>query len=156
MIGRLRSWFSESRAADVPQDYTSLLLAQTLAAARGIDGIKSSAAYRGGLELIGHSAGVATLTGQHSGALQGNLSTIARAMIDTGQSDWLINIGSTGAVVSVACHGFECSRRAGPEDMDLHIDNAGADPDGDLATEWGSHSQFSSTRRSALEGKASD
>ena len=99
MIGRLRSWFSESRAADVPQDYTSLLLAQTLAAARGIDGIKSSAAYRGGLELIGHSAGVATLTGQHSGALQGNLSTIARAMIDTGQSDWLINIGSTGAVV---------------------------------------------------------
>ena len=95
----LRQWFSESRASEVPTDYTSQILAAQLAAARGIDGIKSSAAYRGGLELIGHSAGVATLTGQHSAALQGNLSTIARAMIDTGQSDWLINVGSTGTVV---------------------------------------------------------
>ncbi len=95
----LRSWFSESRASDVPQDYTSLLLAQSLAAARGIDGIRTVAAYRGALTLIGHSAGVATLTGQHSGALQGHLSTIARSMIDVGQSDWLINVGSTGGLI---------------------------------------------------------
>ena len=95
----LRSWFTEERASDVPQDYTSLLLAQSLAAARGIDGIKSTAAYRGALTLIGHSAGVATLTGQHAGSLQAHLSTIARSMVDTGQSDWLINVGSTGGVV---------------------------------------------------------
>ena len=95
----LRQWFSESRASEVPTDYTSQILAAQLTAARGIDGIKSSAAYRGGLTLIGHSAGVATLTGQHSGALQGHLSTIARTMIDSGQSDWIITVGSTGEVV---------------------------------------------------------
>ena len=95
----IRSWFTESRASDVPTDYTAQILAASLAAARGIDGIRSTAAYRGALTLIGHSAGVATLTGQHSGALQGHLSTIARTMIDAGQSDWLINVGSTGAVV---------------------------------------------------------
>ena len=95
----IRSWFTESRASDVPQDYTSLLLSQQLAAARGIDGIKSTAAYRGSLTLIGHSAGVATLTGQHAASLQPHLATIARTMIDVGQSDWLINVGSTGAVV---------------------------------------------------------
>ena len=95
----LRSWFSEDRARDVAPDYTSQILAQSLAAARGIDGIKSTAAYRGSLTLIGSSAGVATLTGQHSGSLQGHLSTIARSMVDTGQSDWLINVDSTGRVV---------------------------------------------------------
>ena len=99
MIGRLRSWFTEARASDVPTDYTAQILAASLAAARGIDGIKSTAAYRGALTLIGAATGVASLTGQHSGALQGHLSTIARSMIDTGQSDWLINVGSTGAVV---------------------------------------------------------
>ena len=96
----LRSWFTpETRASDGQVDYTAQLLAQSLAAARGIGGIKSQAAYRGGLTLIGHSTGVATLTGQHSGSLQPHLSTIAREMIDIGQSDWLINIGSTGEVV---------------------------------------------------------
>ena len=99
MIGRLRSWFTESRASDVPQDYTSLLLSQQLAAARGIDGIKSTAAYRGALTLIGAATGVASLSGQHSGALQEHLSTIARGMVDRGESNWLINVGSTGGVV---------------------------------------------------------
>ena len=95
----LRSWFTEERASDVSPDYTSQLLAQSLAAARGIDGIKSTAAYRGALTLIGHSTGVATLTGQHSDSLQPHLSTIARSMVSTGQSDWLINVGSAGEVV---------------------------------------------------------
>ena len=82
-----------------PTGYTSQFLAAQLAAARGIDGIRSTAAFKGALTLIGHAAGVASLSGQHSGALQGHLSSIARTMIDTGQSDWLINVGSTGAVV---------------------------------------------------------
>ena len=99
----LRSWFTEERASDVSPDYTSQLLAQSLAAARGIDGIKSTAAYRGALTLIGHSAGVATLTGQHADSLQPHLSSIARSMVDTGQSDWLINVGSTGEVVLLPC-----------------------------------------------------
>ena len=83
----------------MPQDYTSLLLSQQLAAARGIDGIKSTAAYRGALTLIGAATGVASLSGQHSGALQEHLSTIARGMVDRGESNWLINVGSTGGVV---------------------------------------------------------
>ena len=95
----LRSWFTEERASEAPQDYTDLLLAKSFAAARGIDGIKSTAAYRGSLTLIGHSTGVATLTGLHASALQEHLSTIARAMVDVGESTWLIQLGSTGAVM---------------------------------------------------------
>ena len=90
-----RSWFTEERAAT---DYTSLLLAQSLAQARGINSIKSTAAYRGSLTLISHSAGVASLSGLHSASLQGHLSQIAREMVDVGQSDWLINVGSTGGM----------------------------------------------------------
>lgn len=95
----LRSWFTEDRASATPTDYTSQILAQSLAAARGIDGIKSTAAFRGALTLIGHSAGVASLTGQHSGSIQPHLSTIARSMVSTGQSDWLIQVGVGGEVV---------------------------------------------------------
>ena len=96
----IRSWFTETRASEVPTDYASLILGAQLAEARGDGGdIRSTAAYRGGLELIGHSAGVATLTGQHSGSLQPHLSTIARTMIDLGESTWLIQVGSTGGVV---------------------------------------------------------
>ena len=97
----IRSWFTPPEArASKAQDYTGLLLAQSLAAARGDGGnIRSQAAYRGALTLIGHAAGVASLTGQHAGALQEHLSTVARAMVDTGQSDWLIDVGATGEVV---------------------------------------------------------
>ena len=103
MIDRIRSWFAETRASEA-QDYTSLLLDRSLAIARGDYGnIRSQAAYRGGLELIGHAAGVASLSGQHADALQGHLSTIARSMIDTGESNWLINVGSTGGVELLPC-----------------------------------------------------
>ena len=94
----IRSWFTEDRSSDPQLDYTGQLLAQSLAQARGIGGIKSTAAYRGGLTLIGHAVGVATLTGQHSGSLQPHLSTIAREMVDAGESNWLISVGSTGEV----------------------------------------------------------
>ena len=99
----IRSWFTEARASDVAPDYTGQLLAQSIEAARGVGGIKSTAAYRGALTLIGHSAGVATLTGQHSDALQGHLSAVAREMVDVGESNWLINIGSTGGVELLPC-----------------------------------------------------
>ena len=95
----LRSWFTEDRASATPTNYTSQILAGQLATARVLDGIKTTAAYRGALTLIGHSAGVASLTGLHSDSLQAHLSTIARSMVDTGQSDWLIEVGSIGGVV---------------------------------------------------------
>ena len=95
----IRSWFTEERASEPAQDYTSQLLAQSLAAARGIDGIRSNAAFRGSLTLIGHAAGVASVSGQHSDALQPHLSTIARTMVADGESNWLINVGDGGEVV---------------------------------------------------------
>ena len=92
-----RSWFTEERAATT--DYTAALLAAQLATARGDGGsIKSNGAYRGSLTLIGHAAGVATLEGQHSAALQPHLSTIARSMVDIGESNWLIQVDGDGAV----------------------------------------------------------
>ena len=96
-----REWFTEHRAQSEPaQDYTSQLLAQSLAAARGDGGnIRSQASYRGGLTLIGAAVGVASVEGLHSGALQEHLSTIAREMVDTGESNWLINVGVGGEVV---------------------------------------------------------
>ena len=95
----IREWFTERRASVAPTSYTARILGERLAAALAGDGVKSTAAYRGALTLIGHSTGVATLTGLHADALQGHLSTIARAMVDTGQSDWLIQVGSAGEVV---------------------------------------------------------
>ena len=95
----IKSWFTEERASEPAQDYTSQLLAQSLAAAKGINSIKSTAAFRGSLELIANSVGVATLTGLHSDSLQGHMSQIAREMVDVGESNWLINVGSTGEVV---------------------------------------------------------
>ena len=99
----LRSWFTEARASEPAQDYTSQLLAQSLAGARGIADIKTNAAYTGSLTLIGAAAGVASMSGQHSGSLQPHLASIARTMVATGQSDWLINVGSTGEVVLLPC-----------------------------------------------------
>ena len=100
----LRSWFTEKRSGDVSPNYTDQIIAAQLAAVRGDGGnIRSQAAYKGALTVIENSVGVASLSGQHSGALQGHLSTIARSMVDTGQSDWLINIGSTGGVELLPC-----------------------------------------------------
>ena len=99
----LREWFSEQRASEPAQDYTSQLLAQSILAARGIDGIRSNAAFRGSLALIGAAAGVASLEGLHSGSLQGHLSQIAREMVDTGESTWVISVGSAGGVELLPC-----------------------------------------------------
>ena len=99
----LKSWFTEDRASDVAPTYTNQILGQAFEAARGIDGIKSTAAFKGSMTLIGAAAGVASLAGQHSASLQPHLSTIARSMVSAGQSDWLINIGSTGGVELLPC-----------------------------------------------------
>ena len=101
----IREWFTEHRAQSIPaQDsYTNQLLAQSLAQARGIDGIRSNAAYRGSLALIEAAAGVASLEGQHADALQSHLSQIAREMVDVGESNWLINVGSAGGVELLPC-----------------------------------------------------
>ena len=134
-VRSLRSWFTEDRASSVAPTYTNQILGQTFEAVRGIDGIRATAAFRGSLTLIGHAAGVASLSGQHSGALQGHLSTIARSMVSTGQSDWLINVGITGGGGVVAVLGVGCSWRGDSRQLGLLGDVEWAEPDGDDAAE---------------------
>ena len=107
----IRSWFTpEVRASG--SDYTSALLAQSLLTAKGINSLKSNAAYRGSLTLIGHSAGVATLTGLHADALQGHL-VYYRAFDGGHRSKRLAHSSRSrwrGRVV--ACHSGGGSRRS--------------------------------------------
>ena len=49
------------------------------------------------VNLISASASIAELEGQHSDALQKNLGTIARALVDQGESTWLIDADSEKA-----------------------------------------------------------
>ena len=98
-VRSLRSWFTEDRASDVAPTFTNQILGRAFETVRGIDGIRATAAIKGAMTLIGAATGVASLTGQHSDALQGHLSQIAREMVGIGESNWLINVGSTGEVV---------------------------------------------------------
>ena len=133
-VRSFRSWFTEERASDVAPTYTNQILGQAFEAVRGVGGIKSTAAFRGSLTLIGHAAGVASLSGQHSDALQGHLSAIARSMVSTGQSDWLINVGSTGAVELLPCSVSDVRRRSRSAHLAVPDDAAGTDRDGDGTT----------------------
>ena len=94
---RIKSWFTESRAAS--QDYTAQLIAATLAAARGLEGVRGSAAYQSCLNLISASASIADLEGQHSAAVQKHLGAIARALVDHGESPWLIDVDGEGRLM---------------------------------------------------------
>ena len=95
MIGaRLRSWFTpETRAAD---DYTSVLLAQSLASVSGIGSVRQSAIYASCLHLIESASSSAELEGQHSASLQPKLGAIIKTMVDRGQSAFELVIGSGG------------------------------------------------------------
>ena len=94
MIGRLRNWFTpETRAAG---DYTHLLISQLHATASGIGSVRQSAVYASCLHLIESASSSAELTGQHSDILQPRLGSIARQMVDSGQSAWEMLIGADG------------------------------------------------------------
>ena len=94
MIDRIKGWFQESRAADT--DYTAQMIAASFAAARGLDGVRGSAAYQSCVNLIAASASIAEVEGQHSEALQKHLGAIARGLTDSGESTWLIDADSEG------------------------------------------------------------
>ena len=67
MIERIKSWFTEDRAADT--DYTAQMIAASFAAARGLDGVRGSAPYQSCVNLISASASIAEVEGQHSRSL---------------------------------------------------------------------------------------
>ena len=113
MIERIKSWFTEDRAAN--QDYTGQLIAASLAAARGLDGVRGSAAYQGCLNLIASSASIAELEGQHSEALQKHLGQIARALTDHGESVWEIDADSEGRMMLLPATVANVTGSASPE-----------------------------------------
>ena len=96
MIGRrLKSWFTESRAA-ADESYIDRLLSAQLAAAKGYGNVRGSAGYRSCLNLIDDAAGAAVVSGDHSAILQPRLGEIARALVDRGSSAWELLIGAGG------------------------------------------------------------
>ena len=97
MIERIKGWFQESRAADT--DYTAQVINASLAAARGLDGVKGSAAFQSSVNLIASSVSIAELTGQHSEALQPHLGAIARSLVVHGESLWIIDVDGGGRLM---------------------------------------------------------
>ena len=99
MIGRIRSWFSESRAAD----YTTQRLAAGLAAAQGLDGVRGSGSYVACLNFVSDSTATATLTGEHAASLQPHLAAIARGLVDEGESTFELAVSAGGRLLLLPC-----------------------------------------------------
>ena len=123
MIERIKSWFTEDRAAN--QDYTAQMIAASLAAARGLDGVRGSAAYQSCVNLIAASASIAELEGQHSAALQKCLGTIARALVDQGESTWLIEVDAGGRLMLLPATVATVTGSASPESWNYSLTQPG-------------------------------
>ena len=96
MIERIKSWFTEDRAAT---DYTGQMIAASFAAARGLDGVKGSAAFQSCVNLIASAVSIAEVSGQHSEALQPHLGQIARSLVVHGESLWIIDVDGGGRLM---------------------------------------------------------
>ena len=103
MIGRIRSWLTETRASDPQLDYTGQLLAAQLAAARGFNGVRASGAYVAALNIIESSTAIAELSGDHAEAIMPHIGTIARSLADRGESNWLIEVDTEARLVLLPC-----------------------------------------------------
>ena len=99
-LDRVRSWFTEKRAA---QDYTTQRLAASLAAATGLDGVRGSGSYVACLNFISDSTASATLTGEHAPSLQPHLAAIARGLIDEGEATFEIAVDGDGRLLLLPC-----------------------------------------------------
>ena len=113
MIEKIKSWFTEDRAAN--QDYTSLLLAQSLAEARGFASARTTATFTSCLNLISNAAAIAEVEGQHSESLKPHLGAIARGLTDSGESTWLIDADSEGRMVLLPATVANVTGLASPE-----------------------------------------
>ena len=123
MIERIKSWFTEDRAAN--QDYTAQMIAASLGAARGLDGVRGSAAYQSCVNLIAASASIAELEGQHSDALQKNLGAIARGLTDCGESTWLIDADGEGRMMLLPATVANVTGLASPESWNYSLTQPG-------------------------------
>ena len=123
MIEKIKSWFTEDRAAT--QDYTSLLLAQSLAEARGFASARSTGTFTSCLNLISASASIAEVEGQHSEALQKHLGPIVRSLVDHGESVWLIDADSEGRMMLLAATIQNVTGLASPESWNYSLTQPG-------------------------------
>ena len=98
---RIKSWFTETRASDT--DYTAVALAAIQAAARGFDGVRATGSYVSALNLIESSAAIADLSGDHAEALGPHIGSIARALVDRGESTWLPEVDTDGRLMLLPC-----------------------------------------------------
>ena len=124
MIERIRGCFStETRAAN--SDYTAQMIAASLAAARGLDGVRGSGAYQSCVNLISASASIAELEGQHSEALQKHLGQIARGLTDCGESIWLIDADGEGRMMLLPATVANVTGSASPESWNYSLTQPG-------------------------------
>ena len=122
-LGAIRSWFTEERAATT--DYTSALLDAQLAAARGYAGIRGSACYGSALNLISASASVSELSGAHAAALRPHLGSVARSLVDRGESTFSIEVSSTGELALIPVTIADVIGTASPETWVYSVTRAG-------------------------------
>ena len=112
MIDRIRSWFSETRA--IGEGYTVQRLAGELLAARGLGGIKSTAAFQGCLNEIEKAMAVAEPSGEFSESLRPLLGGIGRALTDTGNAVFQIAVSGAGGLQLWPCSIVSVSGGANP------------------------------------------
>ena len=122
-LGTIRSWFTEERAAST--DYTSQVLAASLAAASGYAGIRGSACYGSALNLISASASVSELSGAHAAALRPHLGAIARGLTDRGESTFSIEVSSTGELMLIPVKIADVIGTASPETWVYSVTRSG-------------------------------
>ena len=124
MIGRLRSWITETRAAD-PVDYTAQQLAAIQAAARVYDGVRATGPYVAALNFIESSAAIAELEGQFAESLKPHLGSIARSLVDRGESTWLIEVDTEGRMILLPCSISNVTGSAHPVSWTYSLNRAG-------------------------------
>ena len=124
MIDRIKHWFAETRAASA-DDYTTQLLNAQLAAARGFAGLRDTSTFTSCLNLISASASIAEVEGQHSEALQKHLGTITRALVDHGESVWLIEVDAGGRLMLLPATVQNVTGSAAPESWNYSLTQPG-------------------------------
>ena len=93
----LRTWW-ESRAESTPSDYTNLRIAEAYQSFSGKAGVRGSAAYISALNLISDSVSIASLEGEFAESLTPHLGSIARSLVDCGESVFEIQLSADGKI----------------------------------------------------------
>ena len=94
----LRTWW-ESRAGTTQNDYTALRLAEAVERVTGGQGLRGTEAYQGALNAIENAASVAEIEGQFSEALTPHLGSVARGLVDCGESTFELQVDGEGRLL---------------------------------------------------------